>query len=324
MPFEYSPEKYSAQWPTLYKQEAAAIFEKCSGRIIRIEHIGSTSLPGMLAKPILDILVEVNAGDLKSITSQMEKLNYTSKGEHGIAGRSYFSKSIVDSPLAYHVHCFEEENPEIEKHLAFRKYLLSHRNIFDQYLELKEAILLNTKVTRRSYQDLKNEFLRKITQEALVWNANRIKNEKPVQKVVIYALRRRNDILEVLVFDHVKFMEVSPQLPSGTVETDEDIKISAKRELLEESGILPKEDISYLGSYVFYKHFNDQFQERYIFALCDDSIPEKWTHAVTGEGDDQNLEFRYYWLPVSVAKDKLQANLGDGLLFFAEDIGKLI
>lgn len=130
--------------------------------------------------------------------------------------------------------------------------------------------------------------------------------------------------MEVLVFDHVKYMEVSPQLPSGTVEPDEDIKAAALRELEEESGLSPKTDLHFIDRYIFFKTYNQQYQERNIFVLSDPSIPETWTHIVTGQGQDQNLEFRYYWLPLEIAKAKLQANLADGFTMFSEKINSVL
>jgi len=320
MSFEQFPQEYMPYWPQLFKLEAIAIEGVAADSILRIEHIGSTSIAGMLAKPIIDILVVVKAGAFSSFIKAMEKLNYTSKGENGIAGRRYFSRPQIGTQLGVHVHCFEEGHSEIAKHIAFRNYLISHPHVAKQYQGLKRQILATPEMTRTKYQELKQDFLSQTTKEALTWFAARSPNEKAVQKVVVYVLRKRSETTEVLVFDHVKFMEVSPQLPSGSVEDGEDYALAAKRELLEESGVLAKRNIRYLGSYVFYKSYNNQFQERHIFTLTDSSLEDRWTHTVTGTGEDQDLEFRYYWLPLSEAIEKLQANLGDGLVLFAQEI----
>jgi 8-oxo-dGTP pyrophosphatase MutT (NUDIX family) len=144
---------------------------------------------------------------------------------------------------------------------------------------------------------------------------------KTVKKVLIYALRKRQQ-LEVLVFDHVKYPEVSPQLPAGTVEPNEDILEAAKRELFEESGVQATQELKFIGSYLFYKELTNQYHDRHIFVVNGDSISDGWMHTVTGNGADEHLEFKYHWLPVTIAQDKLQANLGDGFKIFREKIRK--
>jgi 8-oxo-dGTP pyrophosphatase MutT (NUDIX family) len=142
---------------------------------------------------------------------------------------------------------------------------------------------------------------------------------KTVKKVLVYALRKREE-LEVLVFDHVKYPEVSPQLPAGTVEKDEDILEAAKRELFEESGVQVIGELKFLGNYTFYKELSNQYHDRHIFVFNGDGISEGWVHTVTGKGEDEHLQFNYYWLPVFIAQDKLQANLGDGFKLFGNKI----
>ncbi|MNL04610.1 CTP pyrophosphohydrolase [compost metagenome] len=142
---------------------------------------------------------------------------------------------------------------------------------------------------------------------------------KTVKKVLIYALRKREQ-LEVLVFDHVKYPEVSPQLPAGTVEPNEDILEAAKREFLEESGVQTAQDLKFIGNYLFFKELSNQYHDRHIFVVNGDHISDGWIHTVTGTGEDEHLEFKYHWLPVSIAQEKLQANLGDGFKIFREKI----
>lgn len=149
-------------------------------------------------------------------------------------------------------------------------------------------------------------------------------NSQPrtVQKVLIYALRRRDE-LEVLVFDHAQYPKVSSQVPAGTVEHGEDTLIAAKREFFEESGVAITRGLKFIGNYTFFKESANQYHDRHIFIFDGVDLPENWTHTVTGQGEDEHLEFKYYWLPVSIAQDKLQAHLGDGFNMFAEKITRL-
>lgn len=143
---------------------------------------------------------------------------------------------------------------------------------------------------------------------------------REVKKVVIYVTREIEGELQVLVFDHLKYPEVSPQVPSGTVESGEDILVAAKRELFEESGLKLEQEFHYLGSYEYFKSQVNQLQLRNHFLVFSKDLANEWTHAVTGSGVDQNLEFKYYWLPLLLAQATLQVGLGDGLAYFAEKI----
>jgi GrpB-like predicted nucleotidyltransferase (UPF0157 family)/8-oxo-dGTP pyrophosphatase MutT (NUDIX family) len=321
-PFPGAPARYSGQWPALFAKEAATIREACGSTIVSLEHIGSTSIAGMLAKPVLDMLIEARRGEIALLAKPLEGLGYTAKGENGIPGRSYFSRAASELGLAVHIHSFKQGHPEIAKHLAFRDYLRSHREVAREYAELKASILKDSRVTRDQYQNAKNDFLVRANRDAMEWRRGRGSSEFPVKKVVIYVFRQSDK--NVLVFDHANAPEASPQVPSGTVDGDENLLTAAKRELREESGLSPAQKLHALGSYVYYKSYNDQFQVRNIFLVADDSAPDRWTHRVTGAGEDADLEFRYRWMPMERARSELKANLGDGLEYFREDIDSFV
>lgn len=164
MSFEYAPQKYNGNWPEFFHHEAENIKKVCGTAIVEVNHIGSTAIAGLMAKPIVDILISVIKGSLHNLNHPMESLGYVSKGESGIAGRSYFSKN------GFHVHCFEEGHFEIEKHLAFRNYLRAHAETRDEYQALKTKILGKKGITREEYQNFKHEFITEIDKRAASWN----------------------------------------------------------------------------------------------------------------------------------------------------------
>ncbi len=325
MTFANAPVIYDGRWPELFKIEADRLRMAANALIVRVEHIGSTSIAGLRAKPVLDIIIETKPGHLDDLVSELTSFGYTSKGENGIAGRSYFtraasSESVHDS-MAVHVHAFETGHAEIAKHLAFRDYLRAHPDVARAYGLLKSEILAKDGITREAYQDLKSKFVSETSAAALVWcsvraASNPKASKSPKRKAVVYALRERAGRREVLVFDHAKFPEVSPQVPSGSVERGEDVLDGALREFIEESGARLENKLKFVGSYVFYKPHVDRFQERFHFIVEAGNLPDHWTHFVTGEGSDRNLEFRYYWLDVREAAAKLQIGLGNGLIYF--------
>ncbi|MEI6926383.1 GrpB family protein, partial [Klebsiella pneumoniae] len=107
---------YDEMWPTLFENERT-LLQMTLGKVIsRIHHIGSTSVPGLSAKPVIDILIEVaNLEELDSLNQAMEGVGYTVRGENGILNRRYFTKG--GSQRSHHIHAFTTGDAQIIKHL---------------------------------------------------------------------------------------------------------------------------------------------------------------------------------------------------------------
>lgn len=128
---------YNSDWPNIFTQEAEKIKEALGDNCIEVHHIGSTSVPGLAAKPLIDILPVVK--DIRLIEQAipaMQELGYTAKGEHGIPFRYYFTKG----PRTHNLHVFEEGNTEIDRHLKFRDYIKAHPEDSQLYAELKISL----------------------------------------------------------------------------------------------------------------------------------------------------------------------------------------
>ena len=124
--------EYDVSWPNLFELEAEKIKQALGINCIEIHHIGSTSIPNLRAKPIIDILPVVrNIQEVDKATKAMESLGYEAKGEYGIAFRRYFRKSM------YHVHVYQDEDPEISRYLKFRDWMRSHTSDAENYGKLK-------------------------------------------------------------------------------------------------------------------------------------------------------------------------------------------
>ena len=108
---------YDEMWPTLFENERT-LLQMTLGKVIsRIHHIGSTSVPGLSAKPVIDILIEVaNLEELDSLNQAMEGIGYTVRGENGILNRRYFTKG--GNQRSHHIHAFATGDAQIIKHLA--------------------------------------------------------------------------------------------------------------------------------------------------------------------------------------------------------------
>ena len=140
-----------------------------SDDLVEIHHIGSTSIPGMSAKPIIDILPVVR--DIERVDDyslQLIQAGYEPKGEFGLPGRRYFSKGI-DDERSHHIHTYQVENPAIERHLAFRDYMIAHPEEAMAYSNLKEDLAVKFIHDREAYMDGKDTFIKERVRRALAW-----------------------------------------------------------------------------------------------------------------------------------------------------------
>lgn len=160
---------YNPQWPQMYHEEAAKIRAVLAAQIITIHHIGSTAIPNLSAKPVIDMLVEVQQIEsVDAYNPQMEQLGYTPKGEYGIPQRRYFSKAN-GTTRTHHLHIFPQGHPEIERHLAFRDYLIAHPHEAQAYEKLKRELADPFRYDSIGYTDGKSEFIRGVDQRARLW-----------------------------------------------------------------------------------------------------------------------------------------------------------
>jgi len=158
---------YDPNWPKLFKVEAAIIKKALSQNFIAIHHIGSTSVPGLPAKPKIDIIAV--AKDLVQSIPALEKVGYIYKGEWNIPFKFGFAKrDSVDVNL----HVFEENHPEIELNLIFRDFLRNNSDVRDEYAALKEKLLTHPSSFEKEnsiftgYNLGKDAFIRRVLKEA--------------------------------------------------------------------------------------------------------------------------------------------------------------
>ena len=104
---------------------------------ISIEHVGSTSVEGLAAKPVIDIDVVVKATDLRKAIEALETIGYTHEGNLGIEGREAFAYEGKEHLLTHHLYVCPEDSAELKRHLAFRDYLRSHPDAREKYGNIK-------------------------------------------------------------------------------------------------------------------------------------------------------------------------------------------
>jgi len=162
---------HNPEWRSLFQQEADAITLPLGANFAAIHHIGSTSIPGIFAKPIIDILIEVeNIQQVDEQVTAMENLGYAAMGEFGIPGRRYFRKDNTEGDRTHHVHIFQVGSPEIGRHLAFRDYLIAHPQEAQVYSELKQQLAKAYPHDIEAYMDGKDAWIKVIDRRIAISN----------------------------------------------------------------------------------------------------------------------------------------------------------
>jgi GrpB-like predicted nucleotidyltransferase (UPF0157 family) len=160
---------YDTAWAELYKAEAEKLRAVFGSLLVEIHHIGSTSIPGLAAKPVIDILPLVTEIDpVDALNDDMTALGYIAKGEAGISGRRFFIKPS-ESERTHHVHTFQVDDPEGTRHLAFRAYLIAHPDLIAEYAALKIKLAEQFPDDIYGYMDGKDSWIKGVEQKAMLW-----------------------------------------------------------------------------------------------------------------------------------------------------------
>ncbi|WP_421792037.1 GrpB family protein [Hyphobacterium sp.] len=159
-------------WAEVYAREAKALKAMFGAALTDIDHIGSTAIPGILAKPVIDILGSAN--DLSKIdarNAEMLALGYEPKGEHGLAGRRYFRKADARGRRRVHLHIYRKGDAALHRHLVFRDFLIAHPDKAKAYSELKRELTQTLGLSGQAYQSAKQDWIDRTLQAALDWAA---------------------------------------------------------------------------------------------------------------------------------------------------------
>lgn len=163
---------YDPQWPELFRQEKQHLQTCLPGELLRrIEHFGSTAVPGLSAKPIIDILVEVT--DLQATRQQIAPILESQGYDYfwrpamfdGPPYYAWFIKRNSQGVRTHHIHMVEKHFEHWDR-LLFRDYLVAHPHIAQQYQELKMRLTSEHSGDRIAYTKGKTDFVGRITREA--------------------------------------------------------------------------------------------------------------------------------------------------------------
>ncbi len=155
---------YDEAWPSLFVEERARIERALGSWAEGIEHVGSTAVPGLAAKPILDIMVGVGSlRDAEQYIRPLEQLCYECRGEAGVPGRLFFRKG---DPRSHHLHVTEIGSEFWERHLVFRDYLRAHPGTAREYARIKQHLADRFRTDRAAYTEAKTAFISEVVRRA--------------------------------------------------------------------------------------------------------------------------------------------------------------
>ena len=153
-------------WLVYFDEESRRLYATLGAYIREVRHIGSTAIPGIYAKPILDIMVGlVSIDNVHSCEPLLAELGYRYEGEQAISGWHFFRKKTGDL-TTHHLHLVEWNGAYWLDHILFQEYLLRHPEVAEAYERLKLTLGKRHADDREAYTRDKTDFINKVTEMA--------------------------------------------------------------------------------------------------------------------------------------------------------------
>lgn len=148
---------YDPRWPSIFAHLRNRIAAALGPLAIRIEHIGSTAVPNLAAKPIIDLdVVIASRDDLPPVIGRLQPLGYDHEGDLGVPGRKAFTAAPDTYP--HHLYVCAADSAALARHLTFRDLLRAHSETARAYGELKRSLAVQFRHDRAAYTDAKTAF----------------------------------------------------------------------------------------------------------------------------------------------------------------------
>ena len=161
---EFRVAPYDPAWPLEFAAEADRIASACRDLPVRVEHVGSTAIPGLSAKPIIDILIGVPPrATREAYIAAIRGLGYEHRGAFGIPGRNYF---VRGSPRTHHIHLVNWSSALWRDHLLFRDWLRANESVATEYAVLKRELYAMYAENRERYTESKGPFIKAVLRQA--------------------------------------------------------------------------------------------------------------------------------------------------------------
>ena len=169
-------EPYNPEWPHMFHQLQTFLYRNLAGTYHAIEHVGSTAVPGMAAKPIIDVDIVMREGKWEQVRDRLIAAGYEYQGEQGVAGREAFRLKDAGLNAAlpqHHLYVLASDATELQRHRAFRDFLMAHPEWVERLSAHKLELAAKLGDDRDAYQAAKTPLLLDILALALQESAAR-------------------------------------------------------------------------------------------------------------------------------------------------------
>jgi GrpB-like predicted nucleotidyltransferase (UPF0157 family) len=157
---------YNPDWHMNFQTERDLLRNALGSKVLEIRHIGSTAIPGMPAKPIIDIIAAVRIlAEVTDFVDPLVRIGYEDRGDGGVVGRRYFVKG-TEAARTHHLNFYEMNSSGWSTHILFCEYLKSHKEVAEEYAELKEKLAKEFPTDRASYTSGKERFVAAVVDRA--------------------------------------------------------------------------------------------------------------------------------------------------------------
>jgi len=155
--------EYDPRWPVLYEEERKRVVGAAGRRILAVEHIGSTAVPGLAAKPIIDMMAGVHeSSEADECLPVLARIGYTHVEPEPGNQEWFYCCGKGPHSIGYHLHLVKYKSSHWNKHLLFRDYLRNHRGVARQYEELKMRLAEEFGSDRETYTQSKSAFIESV------------------------------------------------------------------------------------------------------------------------------------------------------------------
>lgn len=168
MASRYSFADYSPAWPAAFEAARERLAPLFGEELVALHHIGSTAVPGLAAKPTIDLLPVVrDIARVDTLGERLERAGYRVWGERGLPGRRLFTLDDAAGRREQNAHVYAAGHPDVERHLAFRDHLRADAAARDEYAALKREAYARHPADIAAYNDHKTAWIRRVERIAL-------------------------------------------------------------------------------------------------------------------------------------------------------------
>ena len=158
---------YDQKWNDEFNKIKDELFKELDGKVISIEHVGSTSVKGLSAKPIIDIDIVINDyASFDEVLHGLNRLGYAYEGNLGIPGREAFKYENKPQLMIHHIYVCTKDSTELRRHILFRDYLRCHNKAVEEYSRIKEEAAALYPDNIEKYIEYKSPVIEKLYKEA--------------------------------------------------------------------------------------------------------------------------------------------------------------